>query len=395
MPRPLSRRSLAAAGEARNDRLRLRAELELAWPRFVRGRATADSILALTEQAIPVFESVGDDRALGQAWLVAAAVHGSIRLRWGPCEEAALHSLEHYRRARFSTTACVSMLAAAAMNGPRPISEAIGRCEELAASPASDRSAIAHMRVYLADLEAMRGNTTLAREHLRAAHDYVTAQGGSVSPDWARVAASLELLDGDAATAETIVEDACAQLEEFGERAWVSTLTALRAEAHYAQGAFAEALDASAKAMGLAPPDDLVAQVASRRARAKAYARTGALADGERLALEAIDLLDASDDLVVRATTLLDLSEVLHLAGRRDRAATVAEEALALLDRKGVTAGLERARRLARSPDGGVARSRREGRYGPPLSRRLAARRAAVTRHRDRLRRIGRGVRDG
>ena len=286
------------------------------------------------------------------------------------------------------------MLAAAAKNGPRPISEAIGRCEELVASPASDQSSIAHMRVYLADLEAMRGSTSLAREHLRAAHDYVTAQGGSVSPDWARVAASLELLDGDAAMAETIVEDACAHLEEFGERAWVSTLTALRAEAHYAQGAFPEALDASGKAMGLAPPDDLVAQVASRRARAKACARTGALADGERLALEAIDLLDASDDLVVRATTLLDLSEVLHLAGRRDRATTVAEEALALLDRKGVTAGLERARRLARSPDGGV-HAAEGGPVRPSPEPPLAARRAAVTRHRDRLRRIGRGVRDG
>ena len=344
----------AAASAARNDRLRLRAELELAWPRFVHGHASADAILELTERAIPVFASVDDDRALGQAWLVAAAVHGPIRLRWGPCEEAALRSLDHYRRARFSTTACVSMLAAAAKNGPRPIVEAIARCEELVTSPASDRSSIAHMRVYLADLETMQGNPALAREHLRTAHEYISAQGGSTWPDWTHVAAALELLDGDAAAALAIVEGACAQLEALGERAWVSTLTALSAEAYYAQGRLDDALDASGKARALAPADDLLAQVTWRRARAKACARTGDLAAGRRLAMEAIGLLDASDHLVVRATTLLDLSEVLHLAGRHPQASAFAEEALALLDRKGVTAGLERARRLARSPSGRI-----------------------------------------
>jgi hypothetical protein len=355
----------AAAGEARNDRLRFRADLELGWPRFVQGRLSAGELLALAERAIPVLEAAGDDRALGQAWLVAAAVHGSIRLRWGPCEAAALRSLEHYRRARFSTTACFSMLAAVAKNGPLPIEDAVTRCEELVRSPASDRSSVAHMRIYLADLEALRGNTVLARDHLRAAHEYVTGQGGAASPDWARVAASVELLDGNADAAVAIIEDACSPLEQVGERAWVSTLTALRAEACYVQGAFPDALDAADTAMQLAPPDDLIAQVTSRQARAKACARMGELAEGERLAREALALLDGSDDPMVRATALLDLAEVVHLAGQEPHGHAAAAEARELLDSKGVPAGRERARRLARSPGGGLEAS--EGRAGKAL----------------------------
>ena len=162
-----------------------------------------------------------------------------------------------------------------------------------------------------------------------------------------------------------IVDDACAHLEEHGGRAWVSTLSALRAEARYAQGAYPDALDASGKAMRLAPPDDLLAGVSWRRARAKACARIGEFAEGERLAQEAVDLLEASDDLGVRATTLLDLSEVLHLSGREERGFAVAREALELLERKGVTAGLDRAQRLARSPGGGLEAS--EGRAGKAL----------------------------
>jgi hypothetical protein len=72
--------------------------------------------------------------------------------------------------------------------------------------------------------------------------------------------------------------------------------------------------------------------------------------------MDAVGLLDASDDLVVRATTLLDLSEVLHLSGRRPEASGFAAEALALLDRKGVVAGLERASLLARSSPRGSTR---------------------------------------
>jgi DNA-binding SARP family transcriptional activator len=355
----------AVAGEVRNDRLRLRAELELAWVRFVHGRTPADEILALTERAIPVLESAGDDRALGQAWLLAAAVHGSIRLQWGPCEDAALRSLEHYRRARFSTTAGHAMLAAAAKNGPLPVDDAIARCEEFMRSPASDRSSVAHLRIYVAHLEALRGNTVLAREHLSAAHEYVTGQGGAVSPDWAHAAASVELLDGDAGAAVALVEDACVPLEEVGERAWVSTLTSLRAEARYAQGVFPDALEASGKAMRLAPPDDLIAQVAWRRARAKASARMGELTDGERLAREAVDLLEGSDDLGVRADTLVDLSEVLHLAGKEKQGFASADDALELLGRKGITAGRDRAQRLARSPGGGLEAG--EGRAGKTL----------------------------
>ena len=120
------------------------------------------------------------------------------------------------------------------------------------------------------------------------------------------------------------------------------------ADVRYEQGRIDAALELSTKALSLAPGDDLVSQVGWRRARAKALARRGDAAEGERLAREAGALLAASDALDDRATTMVDLAEVLHLASRHDEAEAVEREAFALFQRKGDTAALERsARRLS------------------------------------------------
>ena len=61
----------------------LRAELEMAWPRLVRGEMTTEDMAALADRAISVFETHGDDRGLSRAWHIKAAV-SLVRLSTTP-----------------------------------------------------------------------------------------------------------------------------------------------------------------------------------------------------------------------------------------------------------------------------------------------------------------------
>ena len=84
--------------------------------------------------------------------------------------------------------------------------------------------------------------------------------------------------------------------------------------------------------------------------RARILARRGALEEAERLALEAVDLVRSSDFLNLKAATLLALADVLRQADRRDEAAALGAEALALLDAKGNRALADRVRQVFPEP---------------------------------------------
>ena len=69
-------------------------------------------------------------------------------------------------------------------------------------------------------------------------------------------------------------------------------------------------------------------------------ARRGETAEGERLVRAAVELLAPTDALVSKAEVMLDLAEVLELAGRRDEASAAAREAARLYAAKGADAGV-------------------------------------------------------
>jgi ATP/maltotriose-dependent transcriptional regulator MalT len=83
-----------------------------------------------------------------------------------------------------------------------------------------------------------------------------------------------------------------------------------------------------------------------RRARARVLARRGELEAAERLAREALELVAGTDALNDHADTLLDLAEVLRLAGRGEQAARAVGEAIVLYERKENVAMATQARRL-------------------------------------------------
>ena len=84
--------------------------------------------------------------------------------------------------------------------------------------------------------------------------------------------------------------------------------------------------------------------------RRELLARSAALTEALELAREAARLADTTDASNQRARVLLDLAEVLSLAGAKTEAAVRVREALELFEQKGNTVEAEMARVLARSP---------------------------------------------
>ena len=72
-------------------------------------------------------------------------------------------------------------------------------------------------------------------------------------------------------------------------------------------------------------------------------ARRGELLEAETLAREAVDLAEQTDFLNFNADSLLDLAEVLQLAGRDAEAVAHVERAGALFERKGNIASAKKA----------------------------------------------------
>jgi hypothetical protein len=130
----------------------------------------------------------------------------------------------------------------------------------------------------------------------------------------------------------------------MGERGLLATTAAMLAQALYAQGRADEAEAQCAVSEAAAPRDDLVTHVMWRGVRAKVLARAGHAQAGEALAREAVGLVERTDMLVIHGDALLDLAEVLRLAGRADRATEAASAALAVHERKGNLVAAARAR---------------------------------------------------
>jgi tetratricopeptide (TPR) repeat protein len=108
-------------------------------------------------------------------------------------------------------------------------------------------------------------------------------------------------------------------------------------EVLYRQGRYEEAL-------AFLDPDDVT--VGARRG--KILARLGDPAESERRARLAVESWEGSDYLVDRANALMDLAEVLRLAGRPEESSRVVADALRLYDQKGSLLLADRARSILR-----------------------------------------------
>jgi class 3 adenylate cyclase/tetratricopeptide (TPR) repeat protein len=298
-----------------------------------------DQARATAEEAVSELERIGDDRALANAWIALGFVSLTL-CRYDDLAEQAERAAACARRAgdrRLEATG-LFWVAAAHQFGPRPVQDGIARCVAILAESEGNPAIASSARFHLGLLRAKAGEFAEGRRLVDEAQATrrelglrLSAAAGQMVYGW------LGELDGDLASAEAAMRAGAAELEEMGEKNFLSTLAAVLAENLYRQGRFDEAEHWTRLSKENSASDDLSSQIAWRSVRAKVLAERGQFTEAEKLAGEAVELGRSTDALETRAEALLALAVVLSRAGREDEAAVPAGEAVELYRTKGST----------------------------------------------------------
>ena len=336
-----------AAASTHDQRMRQRAEIELAHLRlFSDSKSGSGELLELATKAIPLFEELGDERALGRTWRQVGYVRG-VEGRLADWQEAEERALVHYRRSGWSASGCLGELAAALFYGPTPVAEALVKCEGLL-DEATDRAGRASVLAFMGGLDALDGRFDDARARVDEA-DRTYEEIGELRArvnNCGRILGRIEMLAGEPVAAERLLTDCCAAFERAHDQAGLSTLAAELGDALYVQRRYEEAGGWLDLAQTRAPVGDVSAQYTWRRVRSKLLVRDGAHLEAETLALEAARVAGATDALHDHGRVLLDVAEVLRISGRPADAVDEVGRAVKLFERKGDVVSGQAARAL-------------------------------------------------
>jgi class 3 adenylate cyclase len=325
-----------------SDRPReLRARLTRAHVSYLAEPAAIDEFRLLVDEALEVFTASDDDAGLADAWGVASALDHSA-LRWRPVRHALEQMLEHANRIgdRLLAQEAHARLLSAYMYGPFPVNEAIAWYE---AHPSEHP----FFRANQGQLEAMRGNFAAARELSRLARERGRERGQLLLAAGASMEeVEIELWAGDAERAAEVALRGVDELQQLGERGWLSTVAGHGAEALYRLGRDDGAWELTERAEQAGAADDVITQMLILQVRAKILARRAEHEEAERLARDAVAWGEPTDALEAKANSYCDLAIVLGAAGKTDEALAALAEAQTFYAEKGHTAGVARVEEL-------------------------------------------------
>jgi ATP/maltotriose-dependent transcriptional regulator MalT len=249
----------------------------------------------------------------------------------------------------------IPSLGYAALNGPTPVPEAIDRCRTLLEEVHGNAKAEALLLAAIAHLEAMRGNFDEARELYRRSRAILEELGWSfLAAQTSFDSGPIELLAGDPRAAEEELRRDYETLDRMGEKNYISTTAALLARAVYEQGRYVEAGTFADVSRELAADDDVTSQVLWRGVHAMLLARAEEHAEAETMARSAVQMSESADAPEAQGNALLDLAEVLSMAGDREGAARALTQAIGQFEGKGMLVPAERAQARLASLEGSV-----------------------------------------
>jgi class 3 adenylate cyclase/tetratricopeptide (TPR) repeat protein len=338
--------AIETASATGNRRAEWRARVVEAWlPPSTSSPAKAPSEMRrLAEQAIDVFEQLGDERGLARAWhqlSVALSADG----RWQPVLAAAERALRFAEGCRDARTAQLSTLfiTSASCEGPTPVFEAINRCRELARR--GEWMPSPHWA--LARLEAMRGDFVAAREAAAHARDLVKEHRSRRPLVLCAIAeGAVEMLAGDPAAAERSLRPGCELAREINDAGHLSRASRALAEAVLAQGRDSEAEQLIRVSRDTVRAPDFPDDVTWRRLSARILSGRGELEAAEQLARQALSAASTTDNLNLQAAARTDLAGVLEKHARGREGVVLLEEALRLYEKKGNLVSAARTRAL-------------------------------------------------
>ena len=222
-----------------------------------------------------------------------------------------------------------------ALSGSVPGQGGGTRCEQLLEDEgARDPALQVQILGALAFLTAMQGQHDQARDHIVRGRR-IAEELGHLSWLFSFHVAQVLLWGGAPAAAEAELRPPYEALKKLGEKSHFSTMVHYLAVAVYTQGRYDEAEQLARECEEATRANDVHSQILWRSTRAKVLARRGEFEEALSLAHEAIAIAADSDFLLANAEALMDMAEVLELAGQPDPAAAAIGEAAALFEQKG------------------------------------------------------------
>ncbi|HEX5826721.1 MAG TPA: adenylate/guanylate cyclase domain-containing protein, partial [Candidatus Limnocylindrales bacterium] len=234
-------RAIAAAETMGDDRLRARARLGrlgvALYAEEMEGGALARAVEEATA-SIQLFDAAGDHAGLANAYRIIGSIHATSG-QYELAAEAAQRTVEHATAAgdRRLASRSAAGYATIARAGTIPAAEVVERCGPLLEQVQGDRKAEAVILAVIAVAEAMGARFDRARDlHLRARTILDELGRSVISASTSIEGSRIEMLAGDYARAEELLQADSNELEEIGERYFRSTVVGFLAHAQEAQG---------------------------------------------------------------------------------------------------------------------------------------------------------------
>jgi DNA-binding SARP family transcriptional activator len=298
--------------------------------------------------AADVLGQLGDDLGLARAWSLVCEAHWPGG-RMDEAAKAAHRAAEHARRAgsRRDESWGFGAHAFALLHGPVPAAEAADRTQQLLREAQGNLVLEANLAGFLAAHEAMGGRFEDAREHIAESCERLNDLGLKWQVGVQELLSGhIELFARDPSAAERHMRAARDSFIAIGDRWFLATVSVDLPRPVFELGRYEEAASLVDAIDDVPVSADREWQLKRRCMRARLLAREGRTETAEDLAREGVAIAAETDQLWFHADALIDLAEVLRMAGRPEDAAGAAEQALRLFERKGIVPSAARARAL-------------------------------------------------
>jgi tetratricopeptide (TPR) repeat protein len=297
-------------------------------------------------EAIPVLERYGDDLGLARAWFLVGLCtfwQGKAAVS----DDAFARGLECARRARSSRDEARILIwyLIGSWYGPTPATEALARCRAVREQTWS-RQVEAIALTEEGALLALSGRFDEGRRRWEEGVVILGELGFRVlAAGMSQERFDIERLAGDLPAAEAVLRAAYDDLEQLGEKGFLSTRAACLGLCLAMQGRPEEAESVLALAERTHESDVINL---TNRARAVTLLARGSLGEAEERARQALAAIEDWDQPNYKGASLVLLADILAASGRTPEAVVAYEEALALYEQK---ENLVEAERVGRALD--------------------------------------------
>jgi tetratricopeptide (TPR) repeat protein len=306
--------------------------------------ATVEATLAALRPLAEELETLGDEESLAEVLFLVGQYTS-----WA--EQDATEVLEHGARLAHKLgnlrleASCIGWLSIDAFWYHAPLEEGLELCDRLLSRPDAGAE-VSRLLVVAGNLKRLAGREQEGMADIENATRQLMELGRTVDAHaFSMATASVSILDGRFEGAEKTLRPASDALKAFGEKSYLSTVSAVLAFAIAAQGRYEEAQPLIEEARAFGAVDDVATHVYCLAAQARILAGRGEHEAARGLSDETLDRLGSRRVLDI-ITLLENAADIHRLAGRPDEAKEALEQSLELREKKGIVLGDARVHEL-------------------------------------------------